>query len=135
MREIKFRGKRIDTGEWVYGDYVRRVISGNTLHNITATNTYDLIPIDLNTIGQYVTLNDILGKEIFDGDIVEYDVRSQNGKRTVRLVVFDNGSFRLKKGKNKPTRQGHLFAQMIHTSNLTVIGNIHDAPELLKHFK
>lgn len=65
MREIKFRGKRLDNGKWVYG----YLADENYINDI---NTFDLssIEVDSDTVGQYTGLNDANGKEIYEGDII-----------------------------------------------------------------
>lgn len=72
-RKIKFRGKNIHTGEWLYGDYHRE---GKT-HYITKPGDFlrEYAPIEFivdgKTVGQYTGVNDINSNPIFEGDIVE----------------------------------------------------------------
>jgi uncharacterized phage protein (TIGR01671 family) len=138
MREILFRGKREDNGEWVEGFLIGRYDPMQKEHIIknafidNGTCFYDPDKVIPETIGQFTGLFDKNGKRIFEGDIVklEEDVRTffriRNGE-----VSFIGGSFLV--GDNGYNLLSTLYALTNQDGILRgeVIGNIHDNPELL----
>ena len=124
MHEILFRGKRLDSGEWVYGYYVETL--RYNMHWIWDGKEY--IKINPATVGQYTGLKDKNGKRIFEGDVVEGLFLF--GAAIKAFVAFQNGAFGLKWQRGAVTE----FSAFTSICNVEyeVIGNIHDNPELLK---
>ena len=125
MREILFRGKAIDDN-WYYG--VPLIFTKDYVF-MTAPHTYNKAVI-LETVGQYTGLTDKNGKKIFEGDILSYEYG--NLKKQGFVYYYDRGA---KFGIKQNDGYGNL--SLLHDTqvkawNVTVIGNIHDNPELLK---
>lgn len=124
MREILFRGKRVDNGEWVYGDLLHPDIYGNgySIEDFTKekSNCYDVIP---ESVSEFTGLTDKNGKKIFEGDIVklylidgeEIGVIKYNDKMCRFMFFTKDGSY-----------------SFDDTDDFEIIGNTHDNPELLK---
>lgn len=136
-RETKFRGKRLDNGSWVCGNLITTsneyafIDTNNELYEdesyLFRDNT-DMIrvavsKVDKNTIGQFTGLHDMSGKETYEGDIVDYVC---DGPQQGIIIYDDFGCVSIEFGDDK-------YLQTINLrllSLMTVIGNIHDNPEL-----
>ena len=127
MREILFRGKWKNSGEWVYGnlfnpdkvDTPTQICIGTYI----ARTCYE---IDPETVGQFTGLTDKNGRKIFEGDIVERGGR-------IWLVEYSNkyGQFMITTYTEKGISWSRSF-DLIPPDWCEVIGNIYDNPELLK---
>ncbi len=121
MREILFRGKRVDGEEWVEGYYL--VAAGMPF--ISAFGIREPLLIDPATVGQFTGLRDKNGKEIFEGDICRGEY---GGIVYENEVVFVEGGFSIRHSNDK---HGYCALLNEHESK-EVVGNIHDNPELVK---
>src|SRR5690554_3413575 len=144
MREILFRGKRLDNGEWVYGGYHFEHGFGedNEKHYITVCETHGgftynaFVEVDPRTLGQFTGLLDKNFNKIFEGDIVtdgdnEYEISFDK-------IGFDsawNGltGFALKR-ENELVDFNEIYYRD-DPEDLEIIGNIHDNGELYREIK
>lgn len=126
-REILFRGKRLDNGEWVVGSLVKMGPAGYVHHFILpdyASAFYD-IEVDPATVGQCTGLTDRAGKRIFEGDVAEFDAYGLHYKGVVTVI---GGNFCILCGEKASPFLDHALERY----RATVTGNIHDHPELLE---
>ncbi len=141
MREILFRGKRMDGGEWVYG-YCEKYCERHCICVVTESLNSggfpirQLIDVLPETVGQFTSLKDNNGNRIFEGDIVK---TKQYGKDNGSGVNFNNFDIFEVIWKYA----GYYLENSLRSFNLTgslrnsivepfeVIGNVHDNPELL----
>lgn len=128
MREILFRGKRKDTGEWTEGYFFKSWDRIFLLWGMTndIPNMVEIIP---ETVGQFTGLTDKNGKKIFEGDIVKSRFRYEANKEPMTV------EFRIERGGWFPFACGDgcgcCEVDTYSPENTEVIGNIYDSPELL----
>lgn len=98
MRDIEFRGKQTDNGEWVYGVPTKDGRGEMVMvENIFECEEYNCrgancLYVDENTVGQYTGLKDKNGAKIFEGDIVKC-VDVNNGGSFTAIVSFGNPDY------------------------------------------
>lgn len=130
MREILFRGKRIDNDKWVYGllcQYHEGVSAKIALNDFGAFDIGMAYCIDFSTVGQYTGLTDRNGTKIFDGDIIQrLDGKVPTGNFVIRWSEPCCG-FTAGEGKRM---WPNLNQATINAYG--VIGNIHDNPDYFR---
>lgn len=127
MREIKFRGKRVDNGKWIYGNliidegkyYICLGINEHIKRDDYEVYMIEVIP---ETVGQYVGIEDKTKTEIFEGDILK------DKWNTIYVVKYRNTGFYIYRNNG---RNGYSKIASWN-GDKEVIGNIHDNPEMLK---
>ncbi len=135
-REIIFRGKRIDNGEWVEGfpyithggeHQIRYYDSESNIENCSHT----VIP---DTVGRFTGLTDRNGVKIFEGDIIKWKYLCND--HLVYQVVYEKGTAGFVTRRNFNNRDGiDCYSDSVFDDDgdmSEVIGNIHDNPELLE---
>ena len=122
MRTIKFRGKLKSNGNWEYGDLLHDNFDACYIYPIEVGDLYKNNEVIPETIGQFTGLYDCEGKEIFEGDILDF-----NGIKVE--VRFIQGAFAFLVNGNLDDElcgdyRTDLFAK--------VIGNVYENPDILK---
>ena len=129
-REILFRGKRVDTGEWVEGSLIGNdVIVGKIVEfeeDYFCTEFW--YKVDTETVGQCIGISDKHGIEIFEDDIVKYF--EPNSKTWHTRIVRWNWRF-AGFGLFDKESEWCKESDWLKIKDIEVIGNIHDNPELL----
>lgn len=133
MRTIKFRGKTVDSGEWIEGDLIHygntfciAPLDGDWFAFISKSRLVNFkYKVTKETVGQFTGLTDKNGKEIYEGDVLKVSLF----KKTFQVVFSESekwgASFQYK------SHNSIFYLTKYFTDTCEVIGNIHDNPELL----
>jgi uncharacterized phage protein (TIGR01671 family) len=151
MREILFRGKRKDNGEWATATSIFKIAYADEFHfyinslsdaavyfncdgNITRTETEldcEWLEVIQETVSQFTGLTDKNGTEIFEGDILKFH-KFKGEPDWLGFVRYDISMFVIK--GEQPVDNGGFEVQLcsIDRKRCEIIGNIYDNSELLK---
>lgn len=120
MREIKFRGKDVDSGEWYYGSLN---VYPNGKCGIVVFDDGEILEyeVDVESVGQFTGLHDISGEEIYEGDILDCDF---GGGNVVPMKVqwHDDGFWSMTEMSGDDTP--HFIADYL--KEIHIVGNIFD---------
>jgi hypothetical protein len=120
MRDIEFRGRTKDTLEWVYGWYLKKVIDGEEVHYIRDIVDDREWEVEVDSVGQYLEINDKNEDRIYYGSIIEVNL----GDISKKIIIDD--SFDIK-------RFFHWWVKNnINFNDVELLGNVIDNPELQK---
>ncbi len=133
MREILFRGKQTDNGEWAYGSLIAQNKIAYIAINVNLPeyfersftqsfmckrpNSLDVLEVNPTTVGQYTGIRDKNGNRIFESDVLKWDEREW-GSPHLEEAKWDYDLLDMRKNDWPEWCE--------------VIGNVFDNPELLK---
>jgi uncharacterized phage protein (TIGR01671 family) len=129
--DYKFRGKRKDTGEWVYGSLVQYrdewfIVSFDSIcfdaqyGDVWISFPQSKALVIPETVGMFTGLKDKNGAEIYEGDILQ-DVDTG----IIKKIEYHGHTFML-------VDENRYFYSVYYSENYEIIGNAHDNPKLLE---
>ena len=135
MREILFRGKRINNGEWVRGNLFVSETDGRT-YILAGSRRFTIEwEVDQETVGQFTCLTDKNGKRILEGAIISIPYEADRAPVEGTFIHYENGKVYFDEthfGWYVKFVGDELSLWEFDDCGVEVIGNIHDNPDLLE---
>lgn len=151
MKEILFRGKRIDNGDWVNGYYYESKISGCFIlstkfkvrgkDGVVIKDSFEVTKVIPETVGEYTGVTEFdskdetINKKIFEGDIINYEYETFNKQKILVKYVIQYNAYEAR-FRAELTNDGIMYDLLAFRETqkrAEVIGNIYDNEELLKN--
>lgn len=143
MRQIEFRGKRLDNDEWMYGDLLHDNQGGCYIYPLDGLGLFVENKVDPNTVGEFIGLVDKKDNKIYDGDILFVEFADKSGgyqlvgwnEKTASWGIMDDYSYQsMKEGYDYAEFKNHVLLAFLKDALICeVAGNIHDDPKLPNH--
>ena len=132
MINMEFRGKSVYTGEWVYGDFRRKMVEYDDdmweerSFIYVGTDHMVEVEVDEKTVGQYTGLNDKTGKEVYEKDITHSKYGARGGQILIvkEISIYGLVFERIRGGI-------YFYSGLPQRDTIKVIGNIYDNPDLI----
>jgi len=127
MNKYKFRGKRKDNGEWVYG-----YLAGKDLINVWECEDNDCdsevttFQVILRTVGQYIGISDTEGKEIYEGDKVRVSFDVDDISDTMYLSLTEDELMQQTMVTIVNPIPDCYLQSKLSIGNIRIIGNIYE---------
>ena len=136
MRTIKFRGRDLETGKFVYGDLETRPKEDiMVIHQYNEDGSYkSQVKVEQNTVGQFTGWNPRKCGELYDGDIIGFDDWAFNErqrkkmKHHVGLIKWSD-----EYGKYQIWCSDGVY-EANDVADPQLLGNVHDNPDLLEKY-
>lgn len=128
MREIKFKAKRLDNGEWVKGNLIRSTVGVKErtyiVDHFNSMSDYSVIGVDPSTVCQFTGLKDCEGNEVWEHDLLQSEIT----KAIYEVIWYEDCGFIIKDSVDGGYFPA-LLGSVLRIINYKVVGNKFDKEE------